>query len=87
MHEPDRERTRGFPRFSGPIPGPSWFRPRNFSIEAHHSNIMRQPQTSLRRNEAREQPLPPIIDPQPLCDERELSFIPVISDEESDQRE
>ena len=68
MDGPDREKTRGFPRFSEPIPGPSSFRSRNYSIKANHSNIMRRVQTSLRRNEARrvanrEQPLPPVIDP------------------------
>ena len=32
---------RRFPSFTGPIPGPSWFRPRGFSVEAYHSNITR----------------------------------------------
>ena len=82
MDGPGRVRTRGFPEFTGPIPGPSWFRPRGFSIEVSHSNILRR-----ARMANREQPLSPAINPQPLCDEKEPSFSPVISDKESDQRE
>ena len=92
MDGPDCARTRGFPRFAGPIPGPSWFRPRGFSIEAYRSNIAQRAQTSLRRNEAirgenREQLISPDIDPQLLHNEREPSFSPIELDDDSDDQQ